>query len=91
MIHARTDYDHIQDSTGAIGEDEPVFLLRAKDRLAPFAMMEWARLLKIAGGSDEIVDHVTRWALRMQSWQQENGSKIPDAPSDALRDPNPLN
>lgn len=31
MIHARSDYDHIQDPSGKIGKDEPVFLIRGKD------------------------------------------------------------
>lgn len=35
MLHARKDYMHIQDETGKVGENEPVFLLRAKDQLAP--------------------------------------------------------
>lgn len=33
MIHARDDYNRIQDPEGKIEQDEPVFLLRAKDPL----------------------------------------------------------
>lgn len=33
MIHARKDYNRIQDPEGKIEKDEPVFLIRAKDRL----------------------------------------------------------
>ncbi len=31
MIHARKDYDHIQDPSGKIPLDEPVFLVRGQD------------------------------------------------------------
>lgn len=34
MIHVRTDYQRIQDPSGRIPDDEPVFLLRAQDSLA---------------------------------------------------------
>lgn len=34
MIHARDDYNRIQDPAGKIPADEPVFLLRAQDALA---------------------------------------------------------
>ena len=33
MIHARDDYNRIQDPAGKIPADEPVFLLRAQDEL----------------------------------------------------------
>ena len=38
MIHAREDYQRIQDPEGKIGEDEPVFMVRAKDKLTPSVM-----------------------------------------------------
>lgn len=48
MKHARSDYNRIQDSLavehGGIPEDEPVFLLRAQDRLAARVVRIWAML-----------------------------------------------
>ncbi len=35
MIHASEKYSRIQDPENKIGQDEPVFLLRAQDILAP--------------------------------------------------------
>ena len=49
MIHAREDYNRIQDPAGKIGEDEPVFLLRAKDSLAPAMVENWASALQASG------------------------------------------
>ena len=48
MKHARPDYSRIQDSLsiekGGIPEDEPVFLLRAQDRVAARVVRIWAIL-----------------------------------------------
>lgn len=43
MIHARTDYDRIQNPENKIERDEPVFLLRAKDKFAPSTVRFWAK------------------------------------------------
>ena len=48
MIHAREDYNRIQDPAGLIPEDEPVFLLRAQDQLACMAVAYYAELCKRA-------------------------------------------
>jgi len=42
MKHARQDYNRIQDSEGLIPEDEPVFLLRGQDTVAPGVVRFWA-------------------------------------------------
>jgi len=44
MKHARKDYGPIQDPRGLIPDDEPVFLLRAKDRTAAGVVRCWASL-----------------------------------------------
>ena len=85
MLHARKDYDHIQDETGNIGEDEPVFLLRAKDRLAPATLDAWANLLVASGGDIDTAAHVREWAIKMRDWQEENGDKIPDVEKEDRR------
>ena len=46
MKHARDDYAHIQDPSGKIPEDEPVFLLRAQDMSAPKTLNVWANALR---------------------------------------------
>ncbi len=59
MLHARKDYNAtIQDSSGRIPVDEPVFLLRAQDTAAPVTVRFWADLAEkmvaeLAGGSYE--------------------------------------
>ena len=78
MIHARADYDRIQDPAGKIGEDEPVFLLRAKDSLAPGILMKWATELINRGGDKEMAKMVADHAVKMVEWQEKNGCKLPD-------------
>ncbi|MEE8262705.1 MAG: hypothetical protein V3R83_09610 [Gammaproteobacteria bacterium] len=80
MKHARKDYDRIQDPAGLIGEDEPVFLLRAKDTVAPKAVRAWADLADAAGASRVIVLAAIAQSERMERWQAENGRKVPDMP-----------
>ena len=80
MKHARKDYDHIQDPTGKIGIDEPVFLLRAKDVLAPGILMRWAHELIVRGGQQRMAKMVTDHAVEMIQWQEKNGCKLPDIP-----------
>lgn len=78
MIHARADYNRIQDPSGKIGEDEPVFLLRAKDSLAPGILMMWATELINRGGDKKMAKMVTDHAVKMVEWQEKNGCKLPD-------------
>ena len=44
MIHARQDYQRIQDPEKKIPEDEPVFLLRAQDETAAAVVRYWVKL-----------------------------------------------
>lgn len=91
MRHARPDYNRIQDPAvqdpsllaegcQPIGEDEPVFILRAKDVLAPDLLDEWARRLRGVNGDERTAERVERWAHVMRAWQDRNGAKVPDTP-----------
>ena len=78
MKHARGDYDRIQDPENKIGQDEPVFLLRAKDSIAPAMVENWASALQASGGNYKMVSMALEHAHKMREWQKENGCKIPD-------------
>ena len=81
MIHARKDYNQIQDPSGKIAKDEPVFILRAKDVLAPGCLMLWAQELIARGGDKVMANMVINHAVKMVDWQELNGSKLPDLPA----------
>jgi len=78
MLHARDDYNRIQDPAGRIGDDEPVFLLRAKDKAAPAALRCWADLHKAGGGDPLMSRKAYEHADLMEDWQAANGCKTAD-------------
>lgn len=79
MKHARADYDRIQDPAGKIADDEPVFLIRAKDVTGPATVRAWAALQLERGDHDpRLVELAEVHAERMEEWQRKNGCKTPD-------------
>lgn len=84
MIHARSDYQHIQDNTGKIANDEPVFLLRAKDALAPDTMRAWVEMLEEYGGDETAIKAIRKHIALMEEWQDKNGCKYPDTPPETV-------
>lgn len=78
MKHARQDYNRIQDPEHKISEDEPVFLLRGQDMVAPEVVEFWAEKALAAGASANIVLLAKRQARNMREWQHSHKSKIPD-------------
>lgn len=91
MIHAREDYNRIQDPATdpsfyidlpegctPIAQDEPVFLLRAQDRLMNEMLAHYLSLLMQAGASTEMRIAVRAHATRVREWQDAHGCKVPD-------------
>lgn len=60
-----------------IPEGEPLFLLRAQDKLAAGAIAQYRDLLITAGLEDAARD-VTTVITRFVEWQVLHGSKLPD-------------
>ncbi|GAH09623.1 unnamed protein product [marine sediment metagenome] len=80
MKHERKDYNRFQDPQGLIPEDEPVFLLRGQDVLAPDLLMLWAQRLRNRGGSSYMAVVVEKHAEKMVAWQENIKQKLPDLP-----------
>lgn len=78
MLHAREDYNRIQDPEGKIPFDEPVFLIRAQDVVGAEVVRYWARKAYAAGASDDIVKRAYDHANKMDVWSKK---KTPDVPS----------
>ena len=81
MKHARSDYDRIQDPAGLIPDDEPVFLIRAKDAVSGDAVRAWADLHDKAGGDPMMSYAARRHALLMDTWVEK---QLADAPNGTL-------
>ena len=85
MIHARKDYtERIQDSANKIPADEPVFLIRAQDQIAPDAVRAWAHLHRVNRGSDTAYDLAMKHADLMEQWGRTHGTKAADVPAEGL-------
>ncbi len=84
MLHAREDYNRIQDPENKIGENEPVFIVRAKDSFSTHTMLAWADAVlfegqlkndnKLKAMAGMVYEHVKKTI----EWQNENGCKNPD-------------
>lgn len=68
MKHAREDYGHIQDRNGKIPDEEPVFLLRGQDPIAPLALDYYADVAEDRGCSAELVRSTREHADLMRAW-----------------------
>ena len=83
MRHARPDYNRFQDPLNLIPADEPVFLLRGQDKLAPSTLRHWGNLA-IKNKLYDIANVVMKWADEMEAWQKYNESKLPDLKADIV-------
>lgn len=78
MKHARDDYNRIQDPSGLIPKDEPVFLLRGQDKLAPGVVLTWAERLETRQPGNSLIQPARDQAMKMLEWQKANKAKVPD-------------
>lgn len=58
--------------------DEPVFVLVARDKLAPAVVRVWAEMAKAIGVSWTKTAAAEVLASHMESWARIHGSKVPD-------------
>ena len=61
-------------------DDEPLFVLRAKDLLAPAVVRTWIAFARLHGCSDAKLAHASELVNAMLKWQVEHGAvaKFPD-------------
>ena len=75
MRHGRDDYNaRIQDRANLIPMDEPVFLLRGQDKLAPRIVRMYADECERAGCDEKHVAEIRAHALEMTNWRPK---KVP--------------
>ena len=77
MRHARSDYQHIQDPSGKIPEEEPVFLLRGQDWVAAGTVRYWARSNREMGGDPYLSTLAEAHADRMDAWPNRKSADGP--------------
>ncbi len=81
MKHARADYDRIQDPAYLIPLNEPVFLIRGQDIVAPDVLDYWAFKALASGSELAMVERVLQHARDMRDWQARFKAKTPDMPA----------
>ena len=57
---------------------EPIFVLRAQDKLAPSIVEEWAHQAETRGAPVDKVNEAYDCARAMRDWARSNGCKYPD-------------
>ena len=86
MLHIGGDYqERIIDTKNLIPKNEPVFLLRGKDKLAPSLLLEWAKQIRLSGGDPEVAELAEAQAQNMLDWQRKvlrSHGKLPDMPNE---------
>lgn len=93
MIHARKDYDRIQDPDNKIPIDEPVFLIRGQDPVGAEAVRAWANLHAESYGGNYppgdafqvLMRAVRLHADKMEHWARRVGRQPADVPDGQLR------
>ncbi len=58
--------------------EEPIFVLRAQDAMAPIVVEMWAHKARGCGASKEKVQGALDTAQAMRDWARTHGSKVPD-------------
>ena len=61
-----------------VGDDEPVFVIRAGDAVAGDALLDYLGRAIEAGSPQEHTEGVAAARADMLDWQVEHGSKVPD-------------
>lgn len=84
MKFSRSDYNgRIIDTEGRIPKDEPVFLLRSTDSLAPRLLLMWAMELRLQGGDPKLAEEAEAHAQEMINWQKSHEVKLPNMQRDS--------
>ncbi len=62
-----------------IGDDEPVIIFRAKDKLTLKLLKVYRYFCELAGSPDNHLAAIDDTATHMKWWQAVNGTKVPDS------------
>ena len=72
-------YGKVTLENGHIGEDEPVMVFRAKDRLLPALIDMYLLMCRLAGSPQRHMDLIAENRDIVVAWQAQNPTKTPDS------------
>lgn len=78
-------YGRVQTEFGDIGEDEPVFIFRAQDKLLLDVIGDYRSDCVAAGSPQHHLDAIDESARRIREWQSENYTRVPNSDKYAQR------
>lgn len=70
-------YGRVTTEFGMIGEDEPVVVFRAHDRLLPKLLKVYWFFCELAGSPQHHLDLIDEAAETVKAWQFQNGARTP--------------
>ena len=86
MATKREELTNPNECLAKVADEEPIFILRATDKLAPHLVRLWAAMVVRehmegwASGAlpTEKLTRALKCALSMEAWQAQHGGKVPD-------------
>lgn len=72
-------YGRVTTERGTIGDDEPVFLFRAQDRLLPDVLRGYIELCEAAGSPTHHIDVIRRDIRVIEEWQATHFTQTPQS------------
>jgi hypothetical protein len=72
-------YGKVITEHGHFGEDEPVVVFRARDRLLPAVLNEYEDLCRESGSPQHHLDLIVESRSNVEDWQEHNDTKVPDS------------
>lgn len=72
-------YGRVTTERGTIGDDEPVVVFRAQDRLLPDLLKVYKIMCKLAGSPEHHLDLIHQSAETVRAWQADNFTKTPES------------
>ncbi len=70
-------YGRVTTEFGSIGEDEPVFVFRATDRLLPKLLTVYKIMCELAGSPQHHLDLIQDGAVGITAWQFVHPTRTP--------------
>jgi hypothetical protein len=72
-------YGRVQLERGSIGEDEPVVVFRAQDKLLLKVLSAYHHLAEVAGSPAKHLAGIDATAARVADWQRDHFTQVPQS------------
>lgn len=83
--HPNTLLDHETDHGIWASDDEPLFVLRASDIVAPDTVRAWAGMAERAGADTRLVARARALAAEMEGWARDHNHRVIEPDDDITR------